>query len=392
MNTLEPEVMPSEAVAVRQQAPTLPPPALFGTSEPTAIVQKATIVANALKEVIRKQNLISTISGKEYPRCEAWTLLGTMLGIFPVLEWTRKLDNGWEARVEARTRDGAIVGAAEAECLRTESNWAKRDDFAIRSMAQTRATAKCLRMPLGFVMTLAGFEATPAEEMVYDAPHSPAHGPQKRPEASKAATIPPKQQNAYKATPAPFPTVQQRDRMIEQLNARPGQPDRDIVTEYFVKAGAILDTEQLEDLPLRFVPATAGQMRAIGSAIAAFGNGEQAGLAFPPHTEPVVAAPAPVATTSAKKPIEVTRDEEPWRTFPIPFGKDAGTPLGKLEKNKLFGWWANFEVKTEYNGKPIAPDKIAKDRRFREMLDEAGEHYEFKDPDEEPDEENDYRD
>jgi hypothetical protein len=32
-------------------------------------------------------------------------------------------------------------------------------------MAQTRATSKALRQPLGFVVTLAGFNATPAEEM-----------------------------------------------------------------------------------------------------------------------------------------------------------------------------------------------------------------------------------
>jgi hypothetical protein len=32
-------------------------------------------------------------------------------------------------------------------------------------MAQTRATSKALRQPLGFVMTLAGYAATPAEEM-----------------------------------------------------------------------------------------------------------------------------------------------------------------------------------------------------------------------------------
>ena len=36
-------------------------------------------------------------------------------------------------------------------------------------MAQTRATSKALRLPLGFVMTLAGLEATPAEEMPQDA-------------------------------------------------------------------------------------------------------------------------------------------------------------------------------------------------------------------------------
>ncbi len=153
----------------------LPPPSLFGTADPVEVVAKAIRVAAALKEVIKAQGLISKISGKEYPRCEAWTLLGTMLGVFPVLVWTRPIEGGWEARVEARTRDGSIVGAAEAQCLKSERNWSNRDDFALRSMAQTRATAKALRMPLGFVMTLGGFQATPAEEMDFEQkPEKPA--------------------------------------------------------------------------------------------------------------------------------------------------------------------------------------------------------------------------
>jgi len=162
----EPIEIETTAVAVREQTPLPVQASLFGTTEPVAVIGKATAVADALRAVIEKQGLVSSISGKKYPRCEAWTLLGTMLGVFPVLQWTRSVEGGWEARVEAKTASGQIVGAAEAECLRSEKNWANRDDFALRSMAQTRATAKALRMPLGFVMTLSGFEATPAEEMV----------------------------------------------------------------------------------------------------------------------------------------------------------------------------------------------------------------------------------
>lgn len=164
-------------------------PALFGTTEPVEIVAKARDVANALKGVIRSQGLISNIQGREYVRVEGWTLLGTMLGVFPVNVWTREKENGWEARVEARNMQGVVLGAAEAECTRDERTWSGRDSYALRSMAQTRATSKALRMPLGFVVTLAGFEATPAEEMTFanDAPkqreipqvappHCPDHG------------------------------------------------------------------------------------------------------------------------------------------------------------------------------------------------------------------------
>ncbi len=152
----------SREVAVVPAAPA----ALFGTTDPVEIVAKARDVANALKDVLRQQGLITNIQGKEYVQVGGWTLLGTMLGVFPVLDWCRKLDNGWEARVTAQTMSGIVVGAAEAECTREEKMWAGRDDYALRSMAQTRATSKALRMPLGFVVTLAGFAATPAEEMI----------------------------------------------------------------------------------------------------------------------------------------------------------------------------------------------------------------------------------
>ena len=150
-----------EIVPVEQPAPLT----LFGTDDPVKVVAQATAVAQSLAAVLDKQKLYSAIQGKRYVRVEGWTLLGSMLGVFPVCVWTRATEDGWEARVEARTRSGAIVGAAEAECTRGEKTWAERDDYALRSMAQTRATSKALRLPLGFVVALAGFEATPAEEV-----------------------------------------------------------------------------------------------------------------------------------------------------------------------------------------------------------------------------------
>ena len=83
----------TENKLVPYQAP--PVPSLFGTADPVEVVAKAARVASALQDVIRQKNLISRISGKEYPKCEAWTLLGTMLGVFPVLQWTRPVEGGY---------------------------------------------------------------------------------------------------------------------------------------------------------------------------------------------------------------------------------------------------------------------------------------------------------
>jgi hypothetical protein len=159
---------------------------LFRTEDPAEIIRRATDLADTLKNVLVDRKLTVSIQGREHVRVEGWTLLGTMLGVFPVCEWTRQVADGWEARVEARTLAGQVVGAAEAECLRTERTWASRDDYALRSMAQTRATSKALRQPLGFVVTLAGFDPTPAEEM----PREAAEQPQKRVEGPKGFPVP----------------------------------------------------------------------------------------------------------------------------------------------------------------------------------------------------------
>ncbi len=158
---------------------------LFRTDEPDLIIARATGVADALKRVLVDKQLISRIGDKDYVKVEGWTLLGSMLGVVPVIEWTKPVDDGWEARAVAQNLQGQTVGAAEAECLRSERNWKGRDDYALRSMAQTRAVSKALRAPLGFIVTMAGFEATPSDEMPKEGDTAP------RPERRRNATAVP---------------------------------------------------------------------------------------------------------------------------------------------------------------------------------------------------------
>jgi hypothetical protein len=60
---------------------------------------------------------------------------------------------------------GCLSPPLRRSVVSDERNWSHRDDYALRSMAQTRAVAKALRLCLGWIMSLAGYEATPAEEM-----------------------------------------------------------------------------------------------------------------------------------------------------------------------------------------------------------------------------------
>ncbi len=149
---------------------------LFDTTDPHEALAKAADIAGALQGVLTKAKLTVKIGGnsRPYVLAEGWTCLGSLVGVFPRTVWTRKLDDGWEARVEAVTLAGAVVGSAESQCTRGEKLWANRDEYALRSMAQTRAMSKALRMPLGFIVVLAGFEATPADEMPRDMIDQPA--------------------------------------------------------------------------------------------------------------------------------------------------------------------------------------------------------------------------
>lgn len=179
----EPEHQPENAEVVSAEIVphSAPPPALFKTSDPVEVIEKATAVADALKGVLAKQGLTSTISGRTFVRVEGWSTLASMLGVNAVCTRTEKLLNpddgeasdGFLATVEARMADGRVIGSADAICTRKEKTWKSRDDYALLSMAQTRATSKALRIPLGFIVTLAGYETTPAEEMPPDTPVAP---------------------------------------------------------------------------------------------------------------------------------------------------------------------------------------------------------------------------
>jgi hypothetical protein len=145
---------------------------LFRTDDPVQMVEKATQVANALRNVISAQGLFTNVQGKAHVNVEGWQLLGSMLGVTAVCTHTEAVDGGYKAHVEARTLDGRVIGAADAVCTKHERRgpWKNADDYARLSMAQTRATSKALKGPLGFVVNLAGYATTPAEEMTFAEP------------------------------------------------------------------------------------------------------------------------------------------------------------------------------------------------------------------------------
>src|SRR5882762_1146733 len=134
---------------------------------PKELLKVASEAADALASVIASKKLFSTISGRQYVRVEGWTTLATMMGCLPrEVSVSRDEKGTYTATVElVRMGDQAVLTRASAECGMDEPTWAKRADYARRSMAVTRATSKACRIAFSWVMVLAGYEATPSEEI-----------------------------------------------------------------------------------------------------------------------------------------------------------------------------------------------------------------------------------
>lgn len=135
--------------------------------------QQAMKVAEILQKFVKEKNLTSNIKGKQYPLVEAWQFAGSQLGLYPLLTEVKNLvgeGQGTEIKYWAcveirRLSDDKIMSRGSALCSNKEASKRSFDEYAICSMAQTRAEGKAFRMLLAWLMKAAGFEATPAEEM-----------------------------------------------------------------------------------------------------------------------------------------------------------------------------------------------------------------------------------
>lgn len=139
----------------------------LAVSRPADMIVRASEIATVLANVVKDRKLSRNISGREYVYVEGWATMGAMIGILPREVGVIEHDNGdFEATVELiRVSDGAIVGQGSAIVGYEEQTWAKRPRYAKRSMAITRATGKAYRLGFSWIMALAGYAPTPAEEM-----------------------------------------------------------------------------------------------------------------------------------------------------------------------------------------------------------------------------------
>lgn len=132
--------------------------------------QEALQVASTLQTFVTERKLTANIQGKNYPLVEAWQFAGSQLGLIPIVKEVKNLSSEDELKYEAfvevvRLTDGLVMSRGYAVCSNKEHSKKRFDEYAIASMAQTRAVGKAYRNILAWLMKAAGFEATPAEEM-----------------------------------------------------------------------------------------------------------------------------------------------------------------------------------------------------------------------------------
>lgn len=137
---------------------------IYDMNKPDQVVA----MANELKEYVVKNKLYTNIKGKNYAHVDGWQFAGFLSGLNAVVlnvkDLSTEKERKWFAMVAVYNRDEKPVSNGFAVCSNKESKKEGFDEYAILSMAQTRAIGKAYRNKIGWVMKLAGYESTPSEE------------------------------------------------------------------------------------------------------------------------------------------------------------------------------------------------------------------------------------
>ena len=145
------------------------------TTLPAERIEFAQGAAKSLMKIVSEQGLSHNFGGsKDHLYYEAWNTIAEFYGYALGADQSEPIGEandkgqfvGFTARGYVRRKsDGVILATAESSCMRDEGNWKSKANYQLRSMAQTRAASKAARMLLSWVVVLAGYSPTPAEEM-----------------------------------------------------------------------------------------------------------------------------------------------------------------------------------------------------------------------------------
>ncbi|MBD1398863.1 hypothetical protein H9Q13_16955 [Pontibacter sp. JH31] len=182
-----------------------------------------------LAKFIKENRLFQNIQGKEYVNVEGWQYAGSRLGILPVVEHVVNISTDDEIKYQAKVnlldlRSQQVVGAGFAICSNKEQGKKYYQEFAIASMAQTRAIGKAYRNILAWIIRAAGYEPTPVEEMDYAGNESSAKPavPTEKKATMKAASATPSADKApaeaEQTAGVRYASAKQKEEIIRLLN------------------------------------------------------------------------------------------------------------------------------------------------------------------------------
>lgn len=161
---------------------------------PDVVLEEAHRAAAALKRVLDGKLKKVFFNNEQYLEFEDWQTVARFYGVTVIVRSVEYVEfgknRGFRAVADALlVSRNQVISSADAMCLDDEANWGARpiyewrkDEatgrakrfkvgeepvplFQLRSMAQTRACAKALRNAFAWVVVLAGYRPTPAEEM-----------------------------------------------------------------------------------------------------------------------------------------------------------------------------------------------------------------------------------
>jgi len=208
---------------------------------PEVVIEEARRAAKVLTDVLKAKPNKVMMNGEQYLEFEDWQTVARFYGATAKVKETEFINyggvNGFLAKAVVVRADGMEISAAEAMCMNDEEKWSSRTKYAfvyaladgstseeepprdqivwvdnpkkpgkkmpkrervavgevpvplfqLRSMAQTRACAKALRNVFAWVVVLAGYKPTVAEELTgeEEPPEDDKKPPIKKPESKK---------------------------------------------------------------------------------------------------------------------------------------------------------------------------------------------------------------
>ena len=214
------ESVTAEAITVIE-SPRVPDVPMSVSRPPEVVLAEAQQAAKALAAVISGKKKKVMFQGEQYLEFEDWQTVGRFYGVTAKVEKTAYVEYGEARGFEARATailapSGLVISAAESICLDDESNWATKPLYQLRSMCQTRACAKALRNVLDWVVVLAGYRPTPAEEMSDLGDRPPIKPPQRT--SSRVTTKP---SAVSEPEPPQQPESPRRGAIYQQPTERP---------------------------------------------------------------------------------------------------------------------------------------------------------------------------